>query len=86
MKKNDGPTLKHFFTCDRCKYLTKVTSSSMMANNYRCFHDNVLSQEVSGYSFIIGNIPSSKITPSFCPFLMKKLRKEKLKKINERKI
>jgi hypothetical protein len=82
---NAGPKIKKIFTCEGCEYL----SSYPYGDNYikrSCLHPDVLSK-YGGDSQImmrvfVGNIDSNLTTPMFCPYLIKKLRYEKIKEIN----
>jgi hypothetical protein len=76
---NDGPSVKSVFSCADCKYL----GESVIAYGkkpYKCFHEETL--KYSRTINLNGDISIDKITPSFCPLLMKKLRAQKLKEIN----
>lgn len=77
----NGPTLINVFTCEGCKYLSQNT----LLGNYKCYHDKILGEKLTPYSLLIGDIKSDKITPTFCPFLLRKIRSEKLKEINKLK-
>ncbi len=74
----EGPTLKSFFTCIKCEYLITSIISDFGKYPYKCFHDDVIRKNLN---IIRGDIGSDKITPAFCPFLIKKLRTEKFKEI-----
>lgn len=78
---NDGPTLKKFFTCKGCKYLSKSTMGGKIGYKpYKCFHDSIIKNS-NRFNIMIGDIDESQITPDFCPFLILKERKEKLKEL-----
>ena len=74
---NEGPTLKKIFTCENCKFLS---DASILHNYpYKCYHDEILRNGLTTIKLMTGNIGRDKITPLFCPYLIKQLRKEKLK-------
>lgn len=75
----EGPTLKKFFTCDGCKYLSNSTMG-LGRKPYKCFHDNIIKNSTR-FNIMMGDIDEHKITPNFCPFLILKERKEKLKEL-----
>ena len=76
---NDGPTLvvtKKFY-CTGCKW---VTHAILLPNGCVC-------SDVDWFGTMWGvnnQLPKDLETPFWCPFLLKKLRKEKLKELNER--
>lgn len=76
---DEGPKLKYIFTCENCKYLGKSVLGKLGKFENRCFfyknEDNKL------INLMDGNIGIEKITPDFCPFLIKKMRIEKLKEL-----
>lgn len=76
---NDGPSVKSVFSCADCKFLGDAILM-YGKNPYKCFHDDAL--RYNTLNIVNGDISKDKITPSFCPLLMKKLRAEKLKEIN----
>ncbi len=83
---NTGPRIKKNFTCEGCDFL----SSYPYESNYikrSCLHPDVLSKYKNDGDMImkifVGNLDSDLKTPLFCPYLIKKLRYEKLKNINE---
>jgi len=81
---DEGPTLKKFFTCDNCKFLG--TSAISFSNEpYKCYHDDFIKQNLTTFKLMSGDINSDKITPSFCPFIISKIRKEKLKELENSK-
>ena len=80
---DDGPILKKFFTCDNCKFLGN-SAVSFSTNPYKCYYDDVLKKDLSSFKLMWGDIGENKITPLFCPFIIKKIRNEKLKEINEK--
>ena len=75
----DGPTLKNVFTCDDCRYLVKAAFA--YNKPYKCYHDEILKSNKTSYEIMKGDINENKITPDFCPFLLKKMRNEKIKEI-----
>jgi hypothetical protein len=80
----DGPTLKQIFTCDDCKWLGNSVLGSLHGKYpFKCFHDNFVNGYNTSFDLMMGNISSELITPENCPYLMKKMRTEKLKDINE---
>ncbi|MBN1214202.1 MAG: hypothetical protein JXA99_02045 [Candidatus Lokiarchaeota archaeon] len=78
---NNGPTIRKVFFCTDCKYL----KDGGAIINSKCMHDDILNKDLSSWSFLVGEIKPDKMTPSICPFLMQKMREEKLKEINESK-
>ena len=79
----DGPVLKQIFTCDSCKYLSRSAFGYYGKNPYKCYHEDIMGAKINNINIMIGDIAIDKITPEFCPFLMKKMRNEKLKKLDE---
>lgn len=77
----DVPTLKKVFTCEGCKWIINAVIGSNKP--YKCFHDENIINYNKGYQYMLGDVGSELITPEFCPYLVKKLRTEKLKEINE---
>ena len=76
----DGPTLISIFSCKDCKYLGKPVIGAYGGFPYKCYHDDMIRDKSSPY-LMTGNIGEDKITPSFCPFLLKKTRYEKLNEL-----
>lgn len=81
---NNGPKIKRVFTCEKCKFLCEATVFSKY-NPYKCFHNDIIKDQAS-YNLMNGDIGSDKIAPEFCPYLAKKTRLEKLKRIEKIKI
>lgn len=79
--KNEGPIVKKFLTCDTCVHLKDATFSDFGNMPYKCYHDGILKIDLNSYNLMRGDICKDKITPSFCPYLIKKLRLEKIKEI-----
>jgi len=79
---NEGPTLIKVFTCEGCKYLGNSVLGVIGRKQYRCYYNKEQKSSVKDFKLIDGDIDSSKITPEFCPLLLKKNRFEKLKKIS----
>lgn len=79
---NDGPTLIKIFSCEHCKYLGKSILGELGKKQYRCYYNSEQAKSVKDLKLIDGNIDSSKITPEFCPLLLKMNRFEKLKEIS----
>jgi len=79
----DGPVLKQIFTCTDCKFLSKSTFGHYGKTPYKCYHDDIMKETKANMNIMIGDIGPDKITPDFCPFIVKKLRNEKLKEIYE---
>ena len=77
----DGPIMKKIFTCEKCKYLSKAVLG--VKKPYKCFYDLIVKGKIS-FDLMNGDIGTDMITPNFCPFLIKKLRNEKLKEIDEK--
>ena len=78
----EGPTLKKIFTCEDCKYLGKSVLGALGRRQYKCYY-NKESGSVKDLKLIDGDIDSSKVTPDFCPFLIKEMRFEKLNELNK---
>ena len=78
---NDGPTLKKVFSCDGCKWL----SNSVLGGQkpFKCFHDELITKYNTSFNLMLGDIGNELITPEICPYLMKKMRAEKLKELYE---
>ena len=81
IKGKDGPVLKSYFTCENCKFLSEF-SLTYGKYPYKCQHEDVLNYNKSNFQVIYGDIGTEKITPIFCPFLLRKQRFEKLNKID----
>lgn len=80
----NGPFLKELFSCEKCKYLSTSTLNQIDKHMpYKCTHDNIIKNQ-NTYRLMTGDINNYKITPDFCPFLIKVTRKEKINKINEK--
>jgi len=79
---NDGQKLKKIMSCDGCKYLS---DSRILFGNYpyKCYQDDILKTKLNSYDLMNGDIEKSKTTPDFCPYLMKKLRNEKIKELKK---
>lgn len=75
----NGPNLKNIFSCENCKYLGK--SAFNINKPYKCYHDDAFLSGKTSYELMKGDIDENKITPDFCPFLVKQMRNEKLKEI-----
>jgi len=74
---NDGPSIKKTFSCENCKWLSETYTEK-----YICFHpDNLSIDKISIYDLFLGTIDKNLRTPTFCPYLIKKLRCEKLKEL-----
>jgi hypothetical protein len=80
----DGPTLKHIFTCEGCKYLSNSVLGGWTGKYpFKCFHDELANGYNTSFDLMMGNIGEELITPENCPYLIKRMRTEKLKEINE---
>lgn len=64
----EGPTSKQYFVCDNCKFLSETPKTIWFRN--LCLHPDL----TAVYNFV----DADKKTPFFCPFLLKKIREEKL--------
>jgi hypothetical protein len=86
---NDGPTLKKIFSCEGCKFLSDSPIYKMSkiknGNKHKCFHPDVIDTK-NRIFLMIGDISDQMITPSFCPFMIKKSRTEKLKELNNSEV
>ena len=85
---NEGPMIKKSFTCKGCKWLNNIyDDNSKLFNKNSCLHPEVISQYKTDSEFIykifMGTLNENLETPSFCPYLLKKLRLEKLKTIDD---
>jgi len=88
----NGPKIKKIFSCDGCEFLdlstfgkySKNSNIQKMLSNtpYKCYHDNIVKNQNS-FDLMAGDINEYKITPTFCPFLMNKMRNEKLKELTK---
>jgi len=83
---NTGPEIKikKYFSCEGCQWLGNVYGDNQ---KYSCLHPDVTSNYKDDtefmYKIFMGNIDNKDLkTPTFCPYLIKKLRLEKLKEIN----
>ena len=80
---NDGPKIKKIFSCVGCKWLGDIYGENQ---KYSCLHPDVTSKYKDDtefmYKIFMGTLDKNLITPSFCPYLIKKLRFEKLKELN----
>jgi hypothetical protein len=79
----DGPTLKKVFTCENCKWLSNSVLGGLNGKPFKCFHDDLANGYNTSFDLMKGDIGEELITPENCPYLIKKLRTEKLKEINE---
>lgn len=77
----DGPSLIKIFSCDNCKYLGNA-SVAFGGLPYKCYHNDIVKNYKSTLQMFNGDISYDKITPDYCPFLFKKMLKEKLEEIN----
>ena len=80
---NEGPTLKKIFTCEDCKYLGKSVLGVLGRKQYKCYYCSKQTETIRDLKLIDGDIDSSKMTPEFCPFLLKKNRFEKLEELKK---
>jgi hypothetical protein len=81
---NDGPSLKKFFTCENCKWLSNsVLGMGGGSKPFKCFHDEIIRKYDSSFNLMLGDISEEMITPEICPYLIKKMRNEKLKELYE---
>jgi len=78
---NEGPSVKKFITCSGCIHLKDATFTDFGNKPYKCFHDDIIKNSITSYDIMKGDINANKITPSYCPFLVKKLRLEKIKNL-----
>lgn len=86
LSNKDGPTLKKVHFCDDCKFLSNATISIKSGRYpYKCYHDDIIKKGLTSVEIMTGNIGHDKITPLFCPYLLKELRKEKLKALERPK-
>ena len=80
INRKDGPTLKNVFTCKDCKWLIRAVLGS--TKPYKCFHDNNIKEYSNSFEYMLGDVGDELITPGICPYLIKRMRIEKLKNIN----
>ena len=79
---NDGPSIKKTFTCKGCKWLS---DSDNYYTKRSCLHPDIVSKYTETeliYKLFEGMLKFELDTPSFCPYLVKKIRLEKLKTID----
>ena len=79
----DGPTLKKIFTCKGCKHLSNSVLGGLNGKPFKCFHNDLVMKYNTSFNLMMGDIGYEQITPENCPFLIKKMRNEKLKEIDE---
>ena len=79
----DGPTLKRLFICEECKWLGPSVFSGYGKYPFHCFNEESPRKYNSNFNLMKGDIGDDMITPEFCPYLIKQMRNEKLKEINE---
>lgn len=80
----DGPTLKKVFSCEGCKWLsTSIPGGLSGRKPFKCFHDKIIKKYDNSFNLMLGDIGDELITPEICPYLMKKMRTEKLKELYE---
>lgn len=79
----EGPTLKHIFTCEECKWLGPAVFSGYGKHPFHCFSNELIQKYNSNFDLMKGDIGDEMITPEFCPYLIKKMRNEKLKLLYE---
>ena len=80
----DGPTLKKLFTCENCKWLSNSVLGGLSGKKpFKCYHDSFVNGYNTSFDLMMGNIGEDLITPENCPYLIKKMREEKLKELNE---
>lgn len=81
---NAGPTIKKVFTCEGCQWLGDVYGEYQ---KHSCLHPDVISQYKDDtefmYKIFAGTLNKDLTTPMFCPYLLKEMRREKLKEIND---
>jgi len=81
----DGPTLKQIFICEGCKWLSMSILGSLSGTfPFKCFHNELLpgGRYDNQFNLLKGDIGIELITPDWCPYLLKKIRTEKLKELN----
>lgn len=81
----EGPIYKKIITCDGCKYLKKAKFTFFDKYPYKCFHDDIIINNLNVYNLMKGDICPNKITPFYCPYLIKVERNEKIKEIQKKK-
>lgn len=79
--KNEGPTIKKTFICKGCMWLHEITPPPLVnpfnRNKYSCLYP-----QLPQFQSISLKIADDCHTPFTCPFLLKKMREEKLNEIN----
>ena len=79
----DGPVLKKIFTCQDCKFLGETTFGNYgIKKPFRCYHPDIIKDKLNMTTIASGDIGSDKITPIFCPYIVRKMRNEKLKELD----
>jgi len=79
---DNGPKLMKKFSCENCIFLGNAAYH--VRKQYKCFHPDSIKNDKTQFEIIAGNITSGKITPSFCPFIVKKYRLEKINEIESK--
>ena len=81
---NAGPKIKKVFTCKGCQWLGDIHGEYQ---KHSCLHPDVISQYKDDtefmYKIFAGTLNKDLTTPMFCPYLLKEMRREKLKEIND---
>lgn len=75
--KNEGPKIKKTFVCEGCIWLSDI---SIISKQYFCVHPQMTI--IDNDWRIFNSIEENLLTPFTCPFLLKRMRKEKLNEIN----
>ena len=82
---NAGPTIKKIFTCEGCEWLGSVNE---VYQKHSCLHPDVISKYKDDtefmYKVFTGTLNENLSTPLFCPYILKKMRLEKLKKLDDK--
>ncbi len=80
---NAGPKIKKIFSCEECKWLGNVHNEYQKCS---CLHPDIISKYKDDaefmYKIFSGTLNKDLSTPIFCPYLLKKMRYEKLKELN----
>lgn len=82
---NIGPKIKKIFSCEGCKWLGDIIMNPREYQKYSCLHPDVISKysEVDFmYKVFSSTLNEDLSTPMFCPYILKKMRLEKLKKLD----
>lgn len=82
---NAGPTIKKILICEGCQWLSDIKGCEY--KRYSCLHPDVISKYKDDseivYKIFVGTLNKDLSTPMFCPYILKKMRLEKIKEIDD---